>query len=143
MGRRKVNVTCDTNVLVRAVVLDDPDQTKTAQALLAEATLLAIPVTVLAEFAWVLKRTYRQTDAAVVDAISAICETAVVATDVAAVEAGLAILRAGGDFADGAIAFEGMSLGGTIFASFDRQAVALSNRAGIAAATPEKLLNPS
>jgi predicted nucleic-acid-binding protein len=37
------------------------------------------------------------------------------------------MLRAGGDFADGVIADAGQSLGGDIFVSFDRQAVALRN----------------
>ena len=42
-----------------------------------------------------------------------------------AVEAGLAMLDAGGDFADGVIAFTGRQLGGSVFASFDRKAVEL------------------
>jgi predicted nucleic-acid-binding protein len=42
-----------------------------------------------------------------------------------AVEAGLAILESGGDFADGVIAYEGNWLGGETFASFDKDAVAL------------------
>ena len=40
-----------------------------------------------------------------------------------AVEAGLALLERGGDFAAGVIAFEGELLGGTEFMSFDQQAV--------------------
>lgn len=40
-----------------------------------------------------------------------------------AVEAGLALLEAGGDFADGAIAYEGSWLGADTFVSFDRKAV--------------------
>jgi hypothetical protein len=46
-----------------------------------------------------------------------------VRVDRAAAEAGLTMLAAGGDFADGVIAFEGRRLGGDIFASFDRGAV--------------------
>lgn len=42
-----------------------------------------------------------------------------------AVEAGLALLEAGGDFADGVMAYEGAWLGGETFVSFDRQAVEL------------------
>jgi hypothetical protein len=42
-----------------------------------------------------------------------------------AVEAGLAVLAAGGDFADGVIAFDGRRLGGSVFTSFDRRAVEL------------------
>jgi predicted nucleic-acid-binding protein len=46
-----------------------------------------------------------------------------VAVNRAAAEAGLAALDAGGDFADGVIAFEGNRLGGDAFVSFDKQAV--------------------
>lgn len=35
------------------------------------------------------------------------------------------MLEAGGDFADGAIAYEGRWLGGETFVSFDRKAVSL------------------
>ena len=39
--------------------------------------------------------------------------------------AALTVFEAGGDFADGLIAHEGRWLGGKVFASFDRKAVAL------------------
>jgi predicted nucleic-acid-binding protein len=48
-----------------------------------------------------------------------------VVCNVAAVQAGLALLENGGDFAEGVIAFEGKCLGGTEFISFDQQAVKL------------------
>jgi predicted nucleic-acid-binding protein len=47
-----------------------------------------------------------------------------------AVEAGLAVLRAGGDFADGLIAYEGEWLGGEMFVSFDKKAVAVITKQG-------------
>lgn len=47
-----------------------------------------------------------------------------------AAEAGLWMLEAGGDFADGVIAYEGNWLGGESFVSFDKQAVALLTAAG-------------
>jgi len=50
-----------------------------------------------------------------------------------AVEAGLTVLDAGGDFADGVIAFDGRWLGGETFVSFDRKAVKLLEGQGIAA----------
>jgi predicted nucleic-acid-binding protein len=53
-----------------------------------------------------------------------------------AVEAGLAVLQAGGDFADGVIAHEGRWLGGETFVSFDRQAIALLSAQGHAAQLP-------
>jgi len=41
-----------------------------------------------------------------------------------------ALLEAGGDFADGVIAFEGRRLGGDVFISFDRRAVAMITAGG-------------
>ena len=47
-----------------------------------------------------------------------------------AAEAGLALLEAGGDFADGVIAFEGNWLGADTFVSFDKKAVKLIEAQG-------------
>jgi predicted nucleic-acid-binding protein len=47
-----------------------------------------------------------------------------------AVEAGLEVFYAGGDFADGLIAYEGSWLGGETFVSFDRKAVSLLAKRG-------------
>jgi predicted nucleic-acid-binding protein len=49
------------------------------------------------------------------------------------VQAGLAVLNAGGDFADGVIAYEGSWLGADVFVSFDKQAVQLVETQGQAA----------
>ena len=45
-------------------------------------------------------------------------------------DAGLAVLGAGGDFADGAIAYEGRWMGGETFVSFDKQAILLLRAQG-------------
>ena len=50
-----------------------------------------------------------------------------------AAQAGLALLEAGGDFADGVIAWDGSFLGGETFVSFDKKAVALLTKQGHAA----------
>jgi predicted nucleic-acid-binding protein len=47
-----------------------------------------------------------------------------------ATEAGLALLDAGGDFADGVIAYEGNWLGADTFVSFDKKAVKLIEAQG-------------
>jgi predicted nucleic-acid-binding protein len=46
------------------------------------------------------------------------------------VEAGLALLDAGGDFADGIIAYEGRWLGAEMFVSFDKRAAKLMKAQG-------------
>lgn len=66
---------------------------------------------------------------------------ATVVTDRPAAEAGLSILRAGGDCADGTIAWQGAAMGGEVLASFDRQGVHLVNASGLAAAEPGQLLS--
>ena len=140
MGGRTVKITADTNILVRTVVEDDAEQAAAARALLLRATLVAVPLPVFCELAWVMKRVYGRDANDVAAAIEAIAEVEAVATDTPAVEAGLAALRAGGDFADGVIAHQGETLGGTMFASFDRRAVALLRDTGAAAAHPSDLL---
>lgn len=56
-----------------------------------------------------------------------------VEADRPAAEARLAVLEAGGDFANGVIAHDGNRLGGQAFVSFDRQAVTRLQTAGVAA----------
>ena len=140
MGGRTVKITADSNILLRAVVQDDEEQAKMARTLLLRATVIAVPVPVFCEFAWVLKRAYAHGANDIATAIEAITEIDAVTTDLPAVEAGLAALRAGGDFADGVIAHQGEALGGAVFASFDRRAVARLRDTGAAAADPSDLV---
>lgn len=54
-----MKVTADTNVLVRAIIGDDPAKSPVAQAELERADLVAVTVPVLCEFVWVLSKGYR------------------------------------------------------------------------------------
>ena len=125
MGRQDMKVAVDTNVLVRAVVRDDPTQADAAVRTLTDAEVIAVALPCLCEFVWVLLRVYgfQQADAA--NAIRALVAAGNVEVNRPAVEAGLLVLDAGGDFADGVIAYEGQWLGGDTFVSFDKKAVAL------------------
>lgn len=125
-----MKVAVDTNVLVRAVVRDDKAQAKAAIKVLRDAELIAIALPCLCEFVWVLRRVYdfQADDAAT--AIRALLAAANVEMNRPAVEAGLSALDAGGDFADGVIAYEGNWLGGETFVSFDKKAVALLKAQG-------------
>ena len=131
-----MRITADTNVLLRAILNDDADQAATARDLLSRATVIAVPVPVFCELAWVMKRGYARETEDIAAAVKAIMEIDCVVTDLPAVEAGLVMLRAGGDFADGAIADQGAAMGGAVFASFDRKAVARLRDRGIPAADP-------
>lgn len=125
MGRQEMKVAVDTNVLVRAVVRDDPAQGDIAAMVLAEAELIAVALPCLCEFVWVLLRVYSFQPADAASAIRALLAAANVEVNRPAVESGLLMLDAGGDFADGVIAYEGRWLGGESFVSFDKKAVAL------------------
>ncbi|MCR6644942.1 MAG: type II toxin-antitoxin system VapC family toxin [Terricaulis sp.] len=128
-----MNITADTNVLLRAVMPDDDAQMKTAQALLAGAALVAVPIPALCEFVWVLTQRYKLPKRDVAAAVRAIIESANVVTDNRSAEAGLAMMDAGGDFADGAIAFEGRLMGADTFVSFDKNAVKQLTAQGVPA----------
>lgn len=136
-----MRITLDTNVLLRTVLRDDAEQADVAEALLARADVLAIPIPVFCEFSWVLRRSYRQTASQVADTIQSICAIETVVTDNPAVHAGIKALRAGGDFADGAIARQGESLGGTVLATFDRRALTILRQGGLAAAEPSEIVD--
>lgn len=128
-----MNITADTNLLVRVIMRDDPAQAQTALEILESASAVAIPPPCLCEFAWVLDRVYRLGRDDIALAIRAVTGRANALTDTAAVAAGLRMIEAGGDFADGVIAAAGGTMGGEVFVSFDRKAVARLNAIGLPA----------
>jgi len=115
----------DTNVLIRAILLDDAQQAAVASQLLRSAQRVAISLPCLCEMVWVLRRNVKLSRAEVGLCVRDLLNAENVALNRQAVEYGLAIHDAGGDFADGIMAFEGGALGGHTFVSFDRQAVKL------------------
>jgi predicted nucleic-acid-binding protein len=125
-----MKITADTNVLVRAAVMDEPQESRLAVKALRDAESVAITLPALCEFVWVLARGYKRTREEITGAIRSLIASASIAVDRPAVDAGLAVFEAGGDFADGVIAFEGRRLGGSVFVSFDRRAVSLLQAGG-------------
>src|SRR6185312_13842610 len=125
-----MKVTADTNILVRAVTGDHLEQSNVAKAALRSAELIAMPIPALCELVWELSRGYKHSPSDIAEAIRRLINGANVIVDRPAVEAGLAILDEGGDFADGAIAYEGNWLGADTFVSFDKNAVTLLNGQG-------------
>ena len=126
-----MKITADTNVLLRAAVGDDRRQEQAAIKLMKEASLIAISLPCLCEFVWVLRRVYRFGISEIVTAVEALVNAANVVVNRPAVDAGLSVLRAGGDFADGLIAYEGEWLGGETFVSFDKKAVSVIGKQGV------------
>jgi predicted nucleic-acid-binding protein len=128
-----MKITADTNVLVRAVTRDDQRQARIAAKALREAEVIAIALPSLCEFVWVMHSIYSMGTNDIATAIRSLLATANVVANRPAAEAGLAVLEAGGDFADAAIAYEGDRLGGEVFVSFDSKAVSLLQGRGVAA----------
>jgi len=125
-----VKISVDTNVLVRAAVRDDPEQTDAATRIMGRAETLAIAPSSLCEFVWVLRSVYGYRASRIAEAIRVLMAADNVETNVPAINAGLAMLDAGGDFADGVIAYEGRWLGGETFVSFDKKAVEMLKELG-------------
>lgn len=137
-----MSITPDTNLLVRALTRDDPAQAVMAEAELSAADGVVLATPMLCELVWVLRRGYGRAPAEIAGTIRRLTRSAGVACDRSAVEVGLDLLEAGGDFADGAIAADGARLGGGDFVSFDRDAVGILTARGIAARPPRGTTAP-
>jgi len=121
----------DTNLLLRFVLGDDPVQYKLALEIMEQAEAVVVTNVVLCELVWELRRNYGVSRANIAATISGLRETSKLVFDGAALDAGLDVLKAGADFADGVIAYEGRWLGGDTFVSFDKKAVAAIAEQGI------------
>ncbi|EJF80768.1 hypothetical protein MCO_00106 [Bartonella sp. DB5-6] len=125
-----MKISVDTNVLARAVLQDDKKQGEVASKILREASLIAISLPCLCELVWILRRGAKLSKEDVSGMLRDLLATSNIVMNRPAVEAGLAILEAGGDFADGIISYEGNWLGGETFVSFDKLAIDLLKKNG-------------
>ncbi|AMM18518.1 DNA-binding protein (plasmid) [Burkholderia sp. PAMC 28687] len=128
-----MRITADSNLLVRALIGDDAQQSELAQSQLASASLVAIALPTLCELVWVLSKGYGIASSEIADAVRRLMSTTTVAVNRPAVEAGLAAMEEGGDFADGVAAFDGQWLGGETFVSFDKLTVLSLSARGLPA----------
>lgn len=118
-----MRIAVDTNVLIRLLLADDRAQYDIALRTLEKADAVVLPLVALCEVAWVLARTYRLPRADIASMLRKLTRIKAVEYDFDEVEAGLALLDAGGDFADGVIARQARRDGAEVFVSFDRKAV--------------------
>lgn len=125
-----MKITVDTNVLLRFLVRDDPDQSEVARQELERADRLVFPIGTLLEAAWVLHRRYRLDKGEISARLRGLIAVDKADLDRPAVEAGLAMMALGGDFADGVIAYQGRVQRADVFVSFDRKAVRLLVESG-------------
>ncbi|MGH7024700.1 MAG: type II toxin-antitoxin system VapC family toxin [Caulobacteraceae bacterium] len=108
----------DTNVIVRALIGDEPDQSRRARALL-ESEAVFVSTTVLLETEWVLRSAYRVTAADTAEALKRLAGLPNVSFEAPVViEQSLDWMTRGMDFADALHLTAARDCAG--FATFDR-----------------------
>ena len=122
-----MRIAVDTNVLVRFLIWDNEDQAAQAADLIERADAVILSTVVLCETVWVLRRAYKLPHRLIAATLREITESRTVDVDRLAVEAGLAVLERGGDFASGVILYDAARARAERLVTFDR---ALAERAG-------------
>jgi len=123
-------IAVDTNIVVRLLVGDDPEQAAAAAALF-QSDSIWIAKTVILETAWVLRSVYGFEESAIGDVfIKLLGLTNVDVEDEPSVAAALALTTHGIELAD-AIHLKSRPPGAT-FVSFDQSLVRRARRAGVA-----------
>lgn len=122
----------DTNLIVRVLTRDDPDHFATASRLLSEADIVVFSIVALCELVWTLRSQYRWRTAEIAAAIRTLIDDPRAELDRDLARKGVAMLDAGGDFADGVIAADGRRRADATFATFDKQAARLLEAQGVA-----------
>ncbi len=116
----------DTNVIVRYLVQDDPEQSAAASRLIESLTETDpgyLSLVTVVEVHWVLRRAYEVDAVRCAELIEAILDTRELRVDQnAIIRTALAASRGGVDFADAAIAELGRSAGCDHTATFDKRA---------------------
>ncbi|MDD2862193.1 MAG: type II toxin-antitoxin system VapC family toxin [Acidiphilium sp.] len=123
-----MRVSLDTNVLVRYLVWDEATQSNEAARLIESAETIVLSTIVLCETVWVLRRAYKFQPGDIVTVLRDLTTMPSVEIDRPLVEAGITILVAGGDFADGAILAESERSKADYLASFDEKLASLSSK---------------
>ncbi|WP_367027308.1 type II toxin-antitoxin system VapC family toxin [Methylococcus sp. ANG] len=119
----------DTNLLVRALVVDNPDQVAVIRQLIASDTIF-ISRTVLLETEWVLRSRYKKTRRQLTAFFTALLEIdGTVVEDAEAISHALDWYAKGADFAD---ALHLAVCGNAVLHTFDRDFCKAAREAGIA-----------
>lgn len=127
----------DTNVLVRAITGDDPEQSPVASALIANAAengeSIYVSTIVLCELVWTLNRTYRLSRSQIVIVLDRVVEFArspgvyVLEHDALVRQAVEAYRTGRADFSDYLVGLLGQAAGASTTYTFDRVAAATPN----------------
>ena len=127
-----MRIAADTNVIVRYLVWDDQAQAEAAARAIEQADAVVLSTVVLCEVVWVLRRAYRCNAGKVASVLRRLIESCTVEVDQPLAEAGLAMLAAGGDFADGVILAEARRARCAHLVTFDRGFVTLPGEIEVA-----------
>lgn len=125
-----MKIAVDTNILVRVVLQDEPQQAELANNLLRQASVIIVSLPCLCELVWVLRRGVKLSDEKIILVLQRLLDIQNVEVNRPAVENGLRLLQKGGDFADAIMEYEGNMLGSEMFYSFDKQAIRLLQEQG-------------
>jgi predicted nucleic-acid-binding protein len=98
-----LRVAIDTNVLVRFLTRDDERQAQLARSAIGSTDQVVVSTTVLCETVWVLSRAFKLPRRRIAEVLRAFVASDRVEVDRPDVEAGLAYLSRGHDFADAVI----------------------------------------
>ena len=101
-----MRIAVDTNVLIRYLTWDDEAQAIRAANAIEGAEAIIVPMIVLCELVWVLKRAYRYAGPEIIEILRRLIAIRAVEIERPAAEAGIAMLARGGDFADGVVRYE-------------------------------------
>jgi predicted nucleic-acid-binding protein len=113
----------DSNVLVRLLTGDDPVQVARARTYVEANAPCWVNRVVTCEAVWVLDRVYRLSPARLALALKQLMQTIEFEfEDFEAIEAGIAALEGGGDFADTVIVVTNVAQGCEATGTFDRKA---------------------
>ena len=119
-----------TNILVRFIVEDDPDQSAAARSVinaLSEADPGFVSLVAIAETVWVLERAYRRSDGEIANVLERLLqiESLVVQSEQEVFSATIALKEGKGAFADALIAALGAKARCRATLMFDRKALRL------------------
>jgi len=133
-----MKIIADTNILVRFIVKDDINQLEKVYKLFKQCEVIVIPTHVFCELYWVLSKTYKFQSNDILEKIESLLKSKQVSACEDEIEAGLSMVKRGGDFADGVNAYTGQKISSSTatFVSFDRKAVRLLSEQGIPTLIP-------
>lgn len=110
----------DSNVLIRLLLRDDEAQYARARDTIINQDHVAVSLPVLCETYWVLTRAAKLPRDTAAEAIAVALTSFQIIHDRQAVAAGFALVRKGGDFADGIIAYQAQEAGASVLYTFDK-----------------------